>query len=289
MIIDPSDFRVRAGHAVKLKKWRTALKPAYKSPEAYAEGIAQQQQQLDKLQKLLYASRRKALLVILQGMDAAGKDSAIGHIFASVNPEGCEVFSFQQPSAEELKHDFLWRAVCRLPERGRIGIFNRSYYEEVLVVRVHPHLLEQELLEGRAQRRKTLWKERYRSIVELEHHLIRNGTVPVKFFLHLSHEEQRKRFLQRIEEPDKNWKFSMADIEERQYWKRYMDAYAACLAATSTDLAPWYIVPADDKKNAHLIISEILIRTLQAFDMSYPKSGRARREELVQIRKKLEK
>ena len=287
MIIDPRGFRVRAGHAVKLKKWPTAIKPVYKSPQAYAEGMAQQQ--LDELQRLLYASRRNALLVIFQGMDGAGKDSAIGHIFASVNPEGCEVFSFQQPSAEELRHDFLWRAVCRLPERGRIGIFNRSYYEEVLIVRVHPHLLEHESLAARPQSRDGLWKGRYRSIVDLERHLIRNGTVPVKFFLHLSREEQRKRFLQRIEEPDKNWKFSMADIQERQYWKRYTDAYAACLAATSTEVAPWYVVPADDKKNAHLIISEILIRTLQAFDMSYPKSGRARREELGQIRKELEK
>jgi PPK2 family polyphosphate:nucleotide phosphotransferase len=287
MTIEPKDYRVGAGRAVRLKKWPTLGKPFYRGEKQYRDILARQQSQLDKLQKLLYADRRHALLLIMQGMDAAGKDSAIGHIFASVNPEGCEVFSFGPPSAEELRHDFLWRAVCRLPERGRIGIFNRSYYEEVLVVRVHPQVLAAENLPHVPKHGATLWKERFRSITELESHLCRNGTVVVKIFLHLSYEEQRKRFLARIDEADKNWKFSLADIQERQFWKHYMDAYAACLAATSSHAAPWYIVPADDKKNAHLIISEILMARLKKLDMAYPKPGPTRHEELIQIREEL--
>ena len=287
MSIEPKDYRVRAGHAVRLKKCPTLGKPFYRGDKQYREILARQQQQLDKLQKLLYADRRRALLLIMQGMDAAGKDSAIAHIFAAVNPEGCEVFSFGPPSSEELKHDFLWRAVCRLPERGRIVIFNRSYYEDVLVVRVHPQVLTAENLPHVPKHDATLWKERFRSITDLESHLCRNGTVVVKILLHLSYEEQRKRFLARIDEADKNWKFSLADIQERQFWKRYMDAYEACLAATSTPAAPRYIVPADDKKNAHLIISEILIATLKKLDMAYPQPTEARHEELMQIRKEL--
>ena len=180
-------------------------------------------------------------------MDAAGKDGAIKHVMSGVNPEGCEVFSFKQPSAEELEHDFLWRTTCRLPERGRIGIFNRSYYEEVLVVRVHPELLQSEGLPDELIQ-ETFWEERYRSIVDLENHLHRNGTRIIKFFLHLSKDEQRKRFLARIDHPEKNWKFSITDIKERKFWNDYRKAYQACLNATSTKEAPWYIVPADDKE-----------------------------------------
>ena len=217
---------------------------------------------LSSLQRLHYASNRYALLLIFQAMDAAGKDGAIRHVMSGVNPQGCEVFSFKQPSTEELEHDFLWRTTRRLPERGRIGIFNRSYYEEVLVVRVHPEILRSQGLSDESLDEKTLWKERYRSIVDLEEHLHRNGTRIIKFFLHLSQEEQRKRFLARIDEPDKNWKFSLADIRERKYWKHYMKAYEACLTATSTTDAPWHVVPADDKENARLIVSQILLDAL---------------------------
>ena len=244
---------------------------------------------MSSLQQLLYASDRYALLLIFQGIDAAGKDGAIRHVMSGVNPQGCDVFSFKQPSAEELEHDFLWRTTRCLPQRGRIGIFNRSYYEEVLVVRVHPEMLLNEGLPEESRDPKTIWKERYRSIVDLEEHLHRNGTRIVKFFLHLSKNEQRKRFLARIDEPDKNWKFSLADVHERKYWKDYADAFEACLNATSTHHAPWYVVPADDKENARLIVSQILLDTLNELKMSYPRSSAKRREELKSIRKLLAK
>jgi PPK2 family polyphosphate:nucleotide phosphotransferase len=242
---------------------------------------------LSSLQCLHYASSRYALLLIFQGMDAAGKDGAVRHVMSGVNPEGCEVFSFKQPSAEELKHDFLWRTTCRLPERGRIGIFNRSYYEEVLVVRVHPEILRGQGLPHELVDEKNLWKERYRSIVDLEEHLHRNGTRIIKRFLHLSKDEQRKRFLERIDEPDKNWKFSLADIHERKYWKRYMKVYEACLSATSTHQVPWYVVPADDKENARLIVSQIVLDALTDLKMAYPETTGKRRRELKAIREQL--
>jgi PPK2 family polyphosphate:nucleotide phosphotransferase len=244
-------------------------------------------EQLTLLQRLHYASGRYALLLIFQGMDAGGKDGAIRHVMSGVNPQGCEVFSFKQPSAEELKHDFLWRTTCRLPERGRIGIFNRSYYEEVLVVRVHPQILRNQGLPDALLDEKTIWKERYRSIVELEEHLHRNGTRIIKFFLHLSKAEQRKRFLERIDEPDKNWKFSIADIHERKYWPHYMKAYEDCLNATNTHHVPWYVVPADDKDNARLIVSRIVLDALNDLKMSYPKTTAKRRRELKSLRKGL--
>ncbi|MEP6962651.1 MAG: ADP-polyphosphate phosphotransferase, partial [Acidobacteriota bacterium] len=240
-----------------------------------------------ELQNLLYASDRYSLLLIFQAMDAAGKDSAIKHVMSGINPQGCQVYSFKQPSPEELDHDFLWNAERRLPERGRIGIFNRSYYEEVLIVRVHPEILAGENLPDELLKSKDLWKDRYRSITGFEEHLHRNGTRVVKFFLHLSKEEQRKRFLKRIDEPDKNWKFGTADIEERKFWKQYQSAYEECLSATSTKDSPWYVVPADDKANAQLIISEVIHETLSAMKMSYPQPSEARRAELQAIRKLL--
>jgi PPK2 family polyphosphate:nucleotide phosphotransferase len=241
------------------------------------------------LQQLLYASNRYALLLIFQGMDSAGKDGAIRHVMSGVNPQGCQVFSFKQPSAEELEHDFLWRTTRCLPERGRIGIFNRSYYEEVLVIRVHPELLRGEGLSAELRDEKSFWEERYRSIVDLENHLYRNDTRILKFFLHLSKDEQRKRFLERIDEPDKNWKFSLADIHERKYWKDYVRAYEACLESTSTHHAPWYVVPADDKENARLIVSQIVLDALGELKMAYPKTTAKRRLELKSIRKLLTK
>jgi len=198
-------------------------------------------------------------LLIFQAMDAAGKDGAIRNVMSGVNPQGCEVFSFKQPSTQELKHDFLWRTTRCLPERGRIGIFNRSYYEEVLVVRVHPDILRAQGLPEESLKEKHFWKERYRSIVDLEDHLHRNGTRIIKFFLHLSKHEQRERFLERIDEPDKNWKFSAADVAERKLWDHYQKAYEECLGGTSTATAPWHVVPADDKENARLIVSQIIV------------------------------
>jgi len=285
--INSNDFRVPAGKKVNLKKWPTLIKPVYKSKMNYKKLLEEQVKELSALQHLHYASNRYALLLIFQGMDAAGKDGVIRHVMSGVNPQGCQVFSFKQPSAEELEHDFLWRTVCRLPERGRIGIFDRSYYEEVLVVHVHPEILRAQGLPDELLKEKTVWKGRYRSIVDMESHLFRNGTRIIKFFLHLSKEEQRKRFLERIDEPDKNWKFSLADIEERNLWDLYMKAYEMCLSATSTKDAPWYIVPADDKENARLIISQILLDTLKQLRMSYPEVDKERRNKLKSIRQQL--
>jgi PPK2 family polyphosphate:nucleotide phosphotransferase len=220
-------------------------------------------------------------------MDAAGKDGAIKHVMSGVNPQGCKVSSFKRPSATELQHDFLWRTTRVLPERGQIGIFNRSYYEEVLIVRVHREILVNEGLPSVRQDDKTLWHDRYRSIANLEEHLHENGTRVIKFYLHLSKEEQRKRFLARIDEPEKNWKFSLSDIEERKYWKQYMKAYEDCLSATSTSNSPWYIVPADDKESARLIVSRILLDSLGGLKMTYPKTTAARRKDLLSIRKQL--
>ena len=289
MTIDPKDFRVPGGNKITLKKWATDIKPLYKSEKHYKELLATDVGELSALQRLLYASNGYSVLLIFQGMDAAGKDGAISHVLTGVNPQGCEVYSFKHPSAEEVEHDFLWRTTCRLPERGRIGVFNRSYYEEVLVVRVHPEVLRSEGIPGQLTGTKADWKGRYRSIVDLEKHLYRNGTRIVKFFLHLSKEEQRKRFLERIDEPDKNWKFGQADVAERKFWNQYMRAYEDCLSATSTETSPWHVVPADDKNNARLIVSRVVIDALQGLKMSYPKMSPARQSELLAIRKALEK
>jgi len=287
MKINSKDFRVRPGEEVKLREWPTIVKPFCRSKKRYHKMLEEHVEELSSLQRLHYASSRYALLLVFQGMDAAGKDGAIRHVMSGVNPEGCEVFSFKQPSAEELKHDFLWRTTRHLPERGRIGIFNRSYYEEVLIVRVHPEILRGQGLPSELLDEKTIWKERYRSIVDSEEHLHRNGTRIVKIFLHLSKDEQRKRFRERIDELDKNWKFSLSDIRERNYWKHYMKAFEACLTATSTHHAPWYVVPADDKENARLIVSRIVLDALREVKMAYPKTTAKRRRELESIRKRL--
>ena len=289
MKIDSKDFRVRPGEKVKLNKWPTRVKPFCKSKKEYQQLLEEHVAELSSLQRLHYASNRYALLLIFQGMDAAGKDGAIRHVMSGINPAGCRVSSFKQPSVEELQHDFLWRTTFRLPERGQIGIFNRSYYEEVLVVRVHPEILRSQGLSDELRDEKVIWEERYQSIADLERHLYRNGTRTVKVFLHLSREEQRKRFLERIDQPEKNWKFSLADIHERKYWKDYMAAYEACLGATSTHHAPWYAVPADDKENARAIVSQIVLDTLRELKMAYPKTTAKRKEELKSIRKLLEK
>jgi PPK2 family polyphosphate:nucleotide phosphotransferase len=289
MKINSKDFRVHEGDEVDLKKWPTKVDPVYKSNEQYRKFLDEQVAQLSSQQQLLYASNRHAVLLIFQAMDAAGKDGAIRHVMSGVNPQGCQVFSFKHPSAAELEHDFLWRTSRDLPERGRIGIFNRSYYEEVLIVRVHPEILRSEAIPDTPHHDKNIWRDRYRSIVDLEKHLHVNGTRIIKFFLHLSNEEQRKRFLARIDEPDKNWKFSLADIQERKFWKQYMKAYEECLSATSTGHAPWYVVPADDKENARLIVSQIVLDTFEGLKMAFPEANAKRRRELLSIRKQLAK
>jgi PPK2 family polyphosphate:nucleotide phosphotransferase len=261
--------------------------PPYKSERQYQQLLQDHVAELSSLQQLLYASNSHAILVIFQAMDAAGKDGAIRHVMSGVNPQGCQVYSFKHPSPGELQHDFLWRTTRALPERGTIGIFNRSYYEEVLIVRVHPEIVRAEGLPDVPATETTIWHERYRSMVDLERHLHANGTRVMKFYLHLSKDEQRKRFLERIDDPQKNWKFSLADIEERGYWKQYMKAYEECLSATSTREAPWYIVPADDKRTSRLIVSRIIVDTLDALKMTYPKSSSERRRELLSIRERL--
>ncbi|HEY3662101.1 MAG TPA: ADP-polyphosphate phosphotransferase [Chthoniobacterales bacterium] len=287
MKLNAAKFRVPPGRSWRLRTAPTATKPLYKSKSHYRKLLARQIEEMSELQNLLYAHNRYALLLIFQAMDAAGKDSAIKHVMSGVNPQGCQVYSFKHPSPEELDHDFLWRTIRCLPQRGRIGIFNRSYYEEVLIVRVHPDILRAELLPAEALDEKTFWQDRYRSINDLESHLFRSGTRVLKFFLHVSKDEQRKRFLARLEEPDKNWKFSVADLGERELWNEYMAAYEACLRATSTKVAPWFAVPADDKKNARLIIADAIVDALKDLKMSYPQPDPAHRKELEQIRRRL--
>ncbi|MEJ0089899.1 MAG: ADP-polyphosphate phosphotransferase [Limisphaerales bacterium] len=289
MKISTKDFRVHEGATVRLKEWPTKVKPLYKSDDDCKKQLAEHTKELSERQSLLYADNRYAVLLIFQAMDAAGKDGAIKHVMSGVNPQGCQVFSFKHPSAEELEHDFLWRTTRCLPERGRIGIFNRSYYEEVLIVRVHPEILQAQAIPDELLGDKEFWKKRYASITGLEKHLHRNGTRVIKFFLHLSKEEQRRRFLKRIEDPEKNWKFEAGDLQERARWKDYMKAYEDCLSATSTKHAPWFVIPADDKQNARLIISRIVLETLKDLKMSYPKPDANRVKELQSFRKRLAK
>jgi PPK2 family polyphosphate:nucleotide phosphotransferase len=244
-------------------------------------------ERLAALQDKLYAQDRWAILLIFQAMDAAGKDGTIKHVMSGVNPQGCQVYSFKVPSAEDLDHDFLWRATKCLPERGRIGIFNRSYYEEVLVVRVHPELLEGQKIPPRLVT-KDVWNDRYESIADFERHLARNGTVVLKFFLNVSRKEQKRRFLQRLDLPDKNWKFSEADAKEREHWKRYMRAYEDMIRATATPHAPWHVVPADNKWFTHLVVGAAIIEAMENLALQYPKVDGAKKAELAAAREILE-
>lgn len=285
MKIETKRFRVHEGKRVNLKNWPTRIKALCGSKDGYQETLHEHIERLSKLQRAFYADNRFALLLIFQAMDAAGKDSAIQHVMSGVNPQGCQVFSFKHPSAMELAHDFLWRSARVLPERGHIGIFNRSYYEEVLVVRVHKNILQAERVPEAASEK--LWKHRYQSIRNFERHLHRNGTHIVKFFLHVSKDEQRERFLSRIDNPEKNWKFSADDLKERACWKDYMDAYAECLNATSTDDCPWYVIPADDKPDARLIVSQVILETMESLKPRFPKVSQERRKELLRIREQL--
>jgi PPK2 family polyphosphate:nucleotide phosphotransferase len=287
MKIDVKEFRVKEGQKIQLGKWPTRVKPLYKSEKQYRKLLDEQVLELISLQQKHYASDSWALLLIFQAMDAAGKDGVIRHVMSGINPQGCQVFSFKHPSATELDHDFLWRTTQCLPERGRIGVFNRSYYEEVLIVRVHPEILRGQAVPDELLGEDTVWQERYSSIRDFETHLHRNGTKIVKFFLHISKAEQKSRFLARIDDPDKNWKFRESDLQERAYWKDYMSAYEKCLSATSTRDAPWYIIPADDKQNARLIASQIVVDALRSLDPQYPKTTKERAAELQELRKRL--
>jgi PPK2 family polyphosphate:nucleotide phosphotransferase len=289
MKIKSNDFRVDEGSKVDLAKWPTQVDPVYKSKEQYKSLLEEHVTKLSALQELHYASNQYAILLILQGMDAAGKDGAIRHVMSGVNPQGCRVYSFKQPTALELEHDFLWRTTAHLPERGRIAIFNRSYYEETLVVRVHPDILANEAIPGAPRHDKKIWKQRYRSINDFERHLGCNGTRVVKIFLHLSKDEQKKRFLERLDQPEKHWKFSDADLKERAFWDDYAKAYEECLSETSAEDAPWFVVPADDKENARLILSRILLDTFEGLDMRYPRTSAEREKELQSFREQLTK
>lgn len=289
MKLDISDFQARPNSQVDLSKWPTDVEPLYSSKKDYKKSLKKNVEALSDLQRKLYADNHYSLLLIFQGMDAAGKDGAIRHVMSGLNPQGFQVFSFKQPSENELEHDFLWRTTRCLPERGRIGIFNRSYYEEVLIVKVHPEFLTKQRLPDKLPPKQSFWKDRYRSIVQHEAHLHRSGTRIIKFFLHQSRDEQTKRFMKRIDDPDKNWKLTSADIEQREFWEDYTKAYEDCISASTTKNAPWYVVPADDKKNARLIISEIFLNTLNDLPIAYPEASEEHTLELQSIREHLKK
>jgi PPK2 family polyphosphate:nucleotide phosphotransferase len=288
-------FRVEPGIKVRLKDYDTGWAQTKELRAAGKERVKERAQEvleenlasLAEVQQVLYADDRYSVLIVLQAMDAAGKDGTIKHVMSGVNPQGCQVFAFKKPSAEDLDHNFLWRYMRCLPERGRIGIFNRSYYEDVLVVKVHSELLEQQKLPD-GKRGKSFWAARYEDINAFERHLVRNGTVVLKFFLHVSKDEQKKRFLERLERSEKNWKFSTADLAERQFWDDYQDAYEEAITATSTDWAPWYIIPADNKWASRTVAADIITRTLIDLNLQYPEVSDAQRQLLAEARSKLE-
>lgn len=286
MDIDAQRFCFNRDGRISLERLPTEVDPVYRSKQDYRDILDRHVARLSERQQVLFASNSHAVLLIFQAMDAAGKDGAIRHVMSGVNPQGCQVHSYQHPAPVELRHDFLWRTTLDLPERGRIGIFNRSYYEEVLIARVHPEILRSEGVPGPADD-AAVWRERYRSIRNLERHLCANRTRIIKIFLHISRDEQRKRLLKRIDDPRKNWKFSLADVQERAFWDDYMRAYEECIKRTSTPAAPWYVVPADDKKNARLIVSRIVLDTLCALKLRYPRADARQREALRAIRERL--
>jgi PPK2 family polyphosphate:nucleotide phosphotransferase len=281
-------FLVREGSKLDLKKHATDFTGDYTDKKQAEKDLAQNIERLGKLQDVMYAQDIYSLLIIFQAMDAAGKDGAIEHVMSGINPQGCQVVSFKQPSTEELDHDFLWRCQKALPERGKIGIFNRSHYEEVLVVRVHPGILQSQNLPQSVKDDRGVWKKRCKSIREWEDHVAANGTHIIKFFLNVSREEQKNRFLSRINEPDKNWKFSMGDVKERALWDEYMKAYTEAIETTSTKAAPWYVIPADKKWFTRLAISEIIVDKMQSLDLHYPVVTEAHRAELAEAKKLLE-
>ena len=281
-------FLVPEGKKLDLKDYETEFTGNYTDKNEAVEDLKNNIQRLSELQDILYAQNQHALLIIFQAMDAAGKDSAIKHVMSGLNPQGCEVTSFKQPSSEELDHDYLWRAMKRLPERGRIGIFNRSYYEDVLVVRVHPEILQFQQLPEKIKNNKDIWKERFEQIRNFETYLAENGIHVLKFFLNVSKNEQKKRFLKRINTPEKNWKFSAADVKERGFWKDYMAAYEDALQNTSTKNAPWFVVPADNKWFTRIVVSKIIIGKMESLDLQYPKVSEAHMQNLLEAKELLE-
>ncbi len=285
--IDLPDLRVRPGSKVRLKSIDTDSTGSYESKETAKKHLQKGVEELRRMQEMLYAQDQQALLLVFQAMDGAGKDSTIEHVMSGVNPQGCQVFSFKSPSSEELDHDFLWRTAKCLPERGRIGIFNRSYYEETLVVRVHPEYLEKQRL-PRELATDRIWDHRFEDIRNWEKYLTRNGTVIRKFYLHVSKDEQKKRFLARLEEPEKNWKFQAGDVKERALWDEYQRAYEDMLGATSTTYAPWHIIPADHKWFARLAVADIIIDTLRSMKLHYPKLSKETRAALDAAKQTLE-
>ena len=285
--IDLPDLRVRPGSRVRLKSIDTDSTGSYESKETAKKHLRKGVEELRKLQEMLYAQDQQALLLVFQAMDGAGKDSTVEHVMSGVNPQGCQVFSFKSPSSEELDHDFLWRSAKCLPEKGRIGIFNRSYYEETLVVRVHPEYLDKQRL-PRELATDRIWDHRFEDIRNWEKYLTRNGTVIRKFYLHVSKDEQKKRFLARLEEPEKNWKFNAGDVKERALWDEYQRAYEDMLGATSTTYAPWHIIPADHKWFARLAVADIIIDTLRSMKLHFPKLSKETRAALEGAQKSLE-
>jgi PPK2 family polyphosphate:nucleotide phosphotransferase len=296
MPMDAQDFKVPAEKNISLKNYDSNWLPKWAKQEKHRKALKQlaltslerNRQKLINEQELLWASDSYAMLIILQGMDAAGKDSAIRHVISGVNPQGCQVTSFKTPSQEELDHDFLWRHIKALPEKGRIGIFNRSYYEDVLIVKVRPEILEKQKLPPGAKG-KLLWNQRYEDINLFERYLVRNGTIVLKFFLHISKKEQKKRLLKRLEDPDKSWKFSLTDLDERSKWPQYQQAYEEMLNKTSTEWAPWYVIPADRKWVAHTLISEVIASEIEKLDLKYPVLDAAQKEALTKAKAELEK
>jgi PPK2 family polyphosphate:nucleotide phosphotransferase len=280
------DFRVRPGRRVRLSDRDAAFTGGFKGKKEAARRLAAGIERMRELQERLYAQDRYALLLIFQAMDAAGKDSTIEHVMSGVNPQGCQVFAFKAPSPEELDHDYLWRTTRCLPERGRIGVFNRSYYEEVLVVRVHPEILARQKLPPECVT-DDIWKERFEDIVAFERYLSRNGTVIRKFFLHVSKEEQRRRFLARLDQPEKNWKFSAQDVREREHWDDYRKAYQEMLEATSTRVAPWYVIPADHKWFTRIAVADVIVETLDSLDLQFPEVTPDQCRELAEARRLL--
>ena len=286
--IDIDDFKIAKEGDFKSKKAKTKVKEFYESDEEYKALLAEYHQDLDELQSVMYAHNRYGLLLIYQAMDAAGKDGTIKHVFAGVNPFGIKIYNFKRPSETELDHDFLWRTQLAMPDRGTIGIFNRSYYEEVLVVRVHPEILTkgQHIPAEFIEKPEKVWKQRYEDMANYEKYIHRNGFKVVKFFLHVSKEEQGQRLIERIEDPTKNWKFEEADVQERALWDDYQTAFEDAINATATENAPWYIIPADDKKNMRLIVAEVVKQTLKSFQMDYPPADATRKvalEKLIEV------
>lgn len=281
-------FRIKEGSKLDLGKHDTGFTGDYTDKDQAAEDLQKNIERMAELQDVLYAQDTYSLLIIFQAMDAAGKDGAIKHVMSGLNPQGCQVVSFKQPSAEELDHDFLWRTQKALPERGRIGIFNRSHYEEVLVVRVHSGILQTQHLPEEVKGDKFVWRKRFKQIRDWEEHLVENGTHILKFFLNVSRSEQKKRFLSRINEPEKNWKFSASDAKERGFWFDYMNAYEDAIEATSTDLSPWYVIPADKKWFTRLAVSEVIVQKLESMNLHYPKVTKEHLAELQEAKKMLE-